>query len=86
MAQLQGPVRLGSINMDPSEKELPVQIRDLNAQVKTTTFVVAWIVVMNIDINLKWNVITTMGRNKKLLVAKGITTRNKNATRGSWPY
>lgn len=53
MAQLQGPVRLGSINMDPSEKELPVQIRDLNAQVKTTTFVVAWIVVMNIDINLK---------------------------------
>ena len=25
-------------------------------------------------------------RNKKLLGAKGITTRSKDATRGSWPY
>ena len=25
-------------------------------------------------------------KNGKLLVAKGIATRNKNATRGSWPY
>ena len=24
--------------------------------------------------------------NKKLLVAKGIATRSKDATRGSWPY
>ena len=26
------------------------------------------------------------GRSKKLLGAKGIATRNKDATRGSWPY
>ena len=26
------------------------------------------------------------GSNKKLLGASGITTRSKDATRGSWPY
>ena len=30
--------------------------------------------------------VEVIASNKKLLVTKGIATRSRNATRGSWPY
>ena len=32
------------------------------------------------------SLLVTRSSNKKLLVTKGVATRSKDATRGSWPY